>query len=169
MLSWRIIYVSARCSAPSNQVSSLLNEVSKEQALWKNIAYRILCRSKPLLIRDHDDLDQLSTQDLRRCILLTAALERNWSRSKPKTICKPQVTKLDCDFLECLCYVVNFAPKHLLMPMNNGNLMGWDIERNEMVGSYQLDPTLPATIINARAQYSTRSFFFVIGKFPITE
>jgi hypothetical protein len=55
------------------------------------------------------------------------------------------------------------------MPMNDGFLTGWDIEKNEMVGSYQLDPTLPATIINARAQYNSHSFYFVIGKFPMTE
>ena len=119
-----------------------------------------------LLAIDRKPLEQVNVQELKKAILVTASAERNWLREKAKarrvsTIDFTKAIRTDI-CLEQSAYITKFTSRHLLLPMEDGSLIGWDMKQNAQSGSYKMDRE--CILVDLALDKSTRTLVGLVGK-----
>ncbi|EJC97852.1 uncharacterized protein FOMMEDRAFT_171265 [Fomitiporia mediterranea MF3/22] len=145
------------------QVSRLFYEVSESLAIWKNLAYKLMCRGRRISLHDHLSTSSLTAAQLKQSVLLTTAAEESWLGATPTHVARPHPVRLDDVDLDHASYIMKFTSRrHLVLPTKAGELVGWDTRTKTCAGKY--DMGADSVLINVQGDYATRSLYWITGK-----
>jgi len=142
-----------------------LNRICSSPFIWRYHASCAIHRSRPLVLRNTTDLQQLNVQQLRQAVIRTALLEHNWGNDKAVRIgiAKKVALRFPVTSPRSLFYTV-FVRKYLLSPTEDRHLTVWDLERGKSIGKYDMRRTFAASglILAVREHYPSHSLFYIV-------
>ncbi|KAH8114396.1 hypothetical protein DFH11DRAFT_1877694 [Phellopilus nigrolimitatus] len=145
------------------QVSHMFLCLSQSLSVWRNLAFKLMCRGRRVSLHDYLSTSALTTAQLKHSVLMTTAAEQSWNRDRPKSVASPRIVRLENVDLDHASYVMKFTSRrHLVLPTKAGELIGWDTRTSARAGHYSMGPD--AVLINVQGDYATRSLYWITGK-----
>lgn len=109
----------------------------------------------------------VDAHELKRSVLLASSAEKNWSSETPKARGPSRII----DFTKVLgtnvsleqgAYITKFTSKHMLLPMADGGILGWNLKENTPAGTHKMDPD--CIIVDLALEKVTHELIALIGK-----
>ncbi|KAL5501724.1 hypothetical protein ACEPAH_8984 [Sanghuangporus vaninii] len=145
------------------QVSRLFHDAAQSFTVWKNLAYKLMCRGRRISLHDRLSTSALTVEELRHSVLLAVAAEDSWLRPTPMHVARPRPVRLSDVDLDHASYIMKFtSQRHLVLPTKSGELVGWDTKTGASSGKY--DMGVDSVLINVQGEYETRSLYWITGK-----
>jgi hypothetical protein len=136
--------------------------------VWHNIHLDLLGRARYIDLQaiDQKPIEEADVPSLRRSILAMNSAEKNWQSDCPRTTGPPLVVRFDSKpatvALDQAGYITKFTSKHLLVPMADGTLLGWNMKSGEPAGEHQMEQD--SVLIDLAQVTNSRSLMGLIGR-----
>ncbi|KAL5501036.1 hypothetical protein ACEPAH_9423 [Sanghuangporus vaninii] len=154
---------------PLSLVSCRFHRLSNLFVVWRHVFLNLLHRTRyiDLLAIDQKPLQSVRTDELKRSVLLAALAENNWLQKRPKARAASQSIELRSAIspdvsLDKNAYITKFTSKHLLIPLEGGKMVGWNLKDNTSVGSFDIGPD--CMVLDLALEKPTRTLLGAVAR-----
>lgn len=162
-------YLDADDVVVMSQLSHFLHEFANTYIIWHNVLLSLLHRARyiDLLSLDKKPLRSADVLELKKSVIKASHADKNWLSSHPKALGPPRIIKLQENdtvhdiSLDQVAYITKFTSRHLMIPLNNGGILGWDLEKNNSAGKHIMNNN--AVLMDIALDKETNSFIALLG------